>query len=269
MCLALFSIGVLPGLPLLIAANRDEYRSRPTAPARFWDDAPDIMAGKDLKDGGTWLGITRGGRYSFVTTVRNPNAHEEGRPSRGKLVREFLMGHASPESFMKDVAARAGDYNPFNLVVGTLTSPIGPGMTAFLHSPKPAPRILAPGTYVVSNGDLDAPWPKAEVLRQGFLAFDAAARSDVAKLFPLLFDAKVHPPEKLPKTGVPAELEGVLSAAFIDTADYGTRSSTIVLARAGAKPGFYRLEVEEKRHEHKKPSAQGSSFSFMADAGKA
>lgn len=92
MCLILFAYRVVPGAPLIVAANRDEHFNRPAAPAAIWDDHPGILAGRDLSGGGTWLGVSTSGRFAALTNFRNPATHRADAPSRGKLVEAFLVG---------------------------------------------------------------------------------------------------------------------------------------------------------------------------------
>src|ERR671933_2831242 len=117
-CLILFANEANSRYRLVLAANRDEFYSRPTAPAAFWEEAPDVLAGKDLKSGGSWLGVTRTGKVAAVTNFRGPGKVWENAPSRGNLVSSFLMSSESPEVFIDELRARARNYNGFNLLLG-------------------------------------------------------------------------------------------------------------------------------------------------------
>lgn len=221
MCLLVFSLA--GDGTLVLAANRDEFRARPAAPAGPWSEDPDVLAGRDLAAGGTWLGVRRGGRVAALTNVRDPAAHDPRKRSRGELVSGFLLSPASTAAgWAVEVAARAGDYNPFHLLVADrATLAVVSGRTGDV-------RPLGPGLHAVSNGDLDAPWPKMERSRRALAALLAEGRTDEEALFAMLADAERAPDGELPDTGVGLEWERVLSAPFIATEAYGTRSSTLV-----------------------------------------
>jgi len=224
MCLVLFAYDAHPRYRLVLAANRDELYARPTAPAAFWDDAPELLAGRDLREGGTWLGVTRGGRFAAVTNFRDPAAQRPGAPSRGALVAGYLRSRGGPLEYLAGLAPLASAYNGFNLLVGDGRS------LAWFSNRHPAFRILPPGVYGLSNHLLDTPWPKVARgkadLRQ---ALEGPPDELEASLFATLALRDPAPDAALPETGVGAELERALSAAFIVTPEYGTRSSTVLL----------------------------------------
>ncbi|HEX6071330.1 MAG TPA: NRDE family protein [Longimicrobiaceae bacterium] len=225
MCLILLALRARPDLPLILAANRDEFYARPTAAAAPWPDAPHVVAGRDLRDGGTWLGITRSGRWAAVTNFREQAPARSGAPSRGRLVSDFLLGDLSPSAYLDPLRSHAAAYNGFNLFVGDAD-------TAFWFSNR-APehplstRPLEPGIYGLSNHLLDTPWPKVE---RGKDAMRRAVASGAPPedLLHTLLDRTLADDADLPATGLPADLERALSAAFIAGADYGTRSSTVI-----------------------------------------
>ena len=210
--------------PLVIAANRDEYHERPTRGAHFWDDAPGVFAGRDLLHGGTWMGVHRNGRFSAVTNFREPSRNRSEVVSRGILVSDFLRAEVSPHDYLVDVARRSGDFDAFNLLAGDADS------LGFLSSREIRPRLLAPGTYGVSNGDLDCPWPKVIHGKARMVKTLARGGAEVgAGLFDLLADRHVAPDEELPDTGIGIDWERRLAPAFVCTPEYGTRSSTVVI----------------------------------------
>ncbi|MDP1536380.1 MAG: NRDE family protein [Burkholderiales bacterium] len=219
MCLILVAWQAHPDYPLVVAANRDEFFKRRTASADFWSDHPQVLAGRDLEAGGTWLGITHGGRFAALTNFRDPASHKPDAPSRGRLVADFLTGEATINDYLD--ALQASDYNGFNLLLGD-----GKHLVAFSNVSMQR-HELAPGAYGLSNHLLDTPWPKVGA---GKTALNAAlaALPDEASLFHLLRDDTIHPDAALPATGVPLEWERLLSAAFIRGSDYGTRCSTVV-----------------------------------------
>jgi uncharacterized protein with NRDE domain len=226
MCLILLAHRAHPDYPLVFAANRDEFYDRPTAPAAFWQDAPHVLAGRDLTAGGSWMGVTRSGRWAALTNFRDPPAARPGRPSRGALVADFLRGEATPEDYIAAVAADAERYDGFNLLVGDLTRAVYFGNRM---PDNAAPRRLEPGLYGLSNHLLDTPWPKvARGRRMLGQLMDAGAPTPEA-LLEILYDTEIAPANALPQTGVGADWERVLSASFIATPTYGTRASTALI----------------------------------------
>ncbi|MFK7969218.1 MAG: NRDE family protein [Bacteroidia bacterium] len=219
MCLILFSYKTDPQLPLVILANRDEFLGRPTQQAHWWEDQS-IFAGKDLKAGGSWMGVARNGRFAALTNVREPNNIKADAPSRGALVTDFLNGSESPEAYLNRVAEKGQAYNGFNLLVGTADN------LWYYGNRGPAPQALEPGTYGLSNDLLDTPWPKLVSGREKLEAwFDE--RSEAAA-FSILQDPHIYPDDQLPDTGVPIDWERALSARFITKDNYGTRCSTFI-----------------------------------------
>lgn len=233
MCLIVIAWKARDDLPLVVAANRDEWRERPAEPARWWSDHPEILAGRDLKAGGTWMGITRGGRFAAVTNFRDPSDKRSTARSRGELVTQFLLSSAAPAAFLSALAGRARDYNGFNLIVGD-----GRELWYF-GSREGEARPIAPGVHGLSNHLLNEPWPK--VVR-GRLAMEEALRDrdPAPRLFAALSDAGGAPDEALPETGVGIAWERRLASALITGADYGTRASTVLTVS-----GEGRIAMEE------------------------
>ena len=224
MCLVTFAWAVRPGLPLVLAANRDEFFRRPTARAAFWTDAPGLLAGRDLEAGGTWLGVTRSGRVAFQTNHRDPRAHREGAPSRGALVAKFLNGEESPGDFLRRKEVEGRSYNGFHLVVGDLRE-----LWYFTNTGGP-PRRFLPGIHGLSNGPLEERWPKVTRSAGRLARLLAVGRSpEPTALLDLLADREPASDEELPSTGVPVEWERLLSASFVESETYGTRSSTVLV----------------------------------------
>lgn len=223
MCLILFAYKVHPVYKLILAANRDEFYDRPSSPAEFWSGASHVLAGRDLKEGGTWLGITREGKFAAITNYRDPATFRAEAPSRGKIVKNYLQGSSSAAQYVKKLSVKAGQYNGFNLVCGDHED-------LFVYSNRGEIIKLEAGIYGLSNRLLDTSWPKVlkgkkgltGALREKGVALEAA-------LFNLLADRKTAPDDKLPFTGVSREWEKVLSSIFIESPDYGTRSSTVLL----------------------------------------
>jgi uncharacterized protein with NRDE domain len=233
MCLIVFAWQVVPGLPLIAAANRDEFYERPAQPAGWWDDHPGVYAGRDLRGGGSWMGITRGGHFAAVTNVRAPAEHRADAPSRGALVADYLTGTASAQEYVAALADRADAYNGFNLVLGdrdTLLWFSNRGQ-ADARNGQPLPR----GIYGLSNDLLDAPWPKVVRTKAQFASLLCQGAPDDA-YFEMLTDTTQARDCRLPATGVGIELERVLSAVCIESPTYGTRTSTLVQLYADRAP---------------------------------
>jgi uncharacterized protein with NRDE domain len=224
MCLILFSIKSHPEYKLVLVGNRDEYHDRPSAPAAFWDEAPHLLAGKDLLAGGTWFGVTKSGRLAGVSNYREANSLKKDAPSRGRLVSQFLLTGVSPRTYLDNIIKDAHRYNGFNLILGRKDE-------IFWYSNRgKGIRKLSPGIYGLSNHLLDTPWPKvvkgkdqlAKLISQNILP-------EPEEFFAMLGDRTVASDSELPDTGVGLERERMLSPIFISSPGYGTRSSTILL----------------------------------------
>lgn len=238
MCLILFAHDVHPDYQLVLAANRDEFFSRPTEPLHRWPNPPGLVAGRDVRAGGTWLGVTPAGRWAAVTNFRDALVEQRtDARSRGDLVVGFLAGDASPSDHVARLAPTASDYNGFNVLVGdrrevAWLSNRGPDGRA-IH------RLLEPGVYGVSNELLDTPWPKVRrgKERLGEILIGGEPPSPEI-LLDILMDTTLAAEHELPSTGVPLELERALSAAFIRASGYGTRSSSAILIDRGGEIVF-------------------------------
>lgn len=213
-----------PTYKLIIAANRDEFLNRPTASASFWNDHPELLAGRDLRAMGTWMGITRTGRFATLTNYRNPVLEIPDKISRGEIITDFLTNEASTETFLNDLQLKSAQYNGFNLLAGTVDD-----LYYYSNQLNEITPILS-GTHSVSNHLLNTAWPKvtkAKTLLNEYVQTNEQINLD--KLFDILNNRDVASDENLPKTGVSIELERQLSSIFINIPDYGTRSSTIIL----------------------------------------
>ncbi|HTG80852.1 MAG TPA: NRDE family protein [Geobacteraceae bacterium] len=223
MCLIVFALDCHPRYRLILAANRDEYFNRPTAPAAFWEDAPQVLAGRDLLAGGTWLGATRDGRLAAVTYYREPVEPIRQLPSRGALAADFLAGTLAPDDYLEDLRRKDGRYGGFNLLFGNDHALYYHTNRGNLSGP------VAAGVHGLSNGLLDTPWPKVVAAKEqlGTLLEDETVPPDA--LFALLADRRPFPDPLLPDTGFGIERERHLSPIFIAGSDYGSRSSTVIL----------------------------------------
>ena len=224
MCLILLAYDVHPEYRLILAANRDEFYDRPTLPLAFWKDHPDILAGRDLKSGGTWLGISRSGRFSAVTNYREPGGPKLDALSRGHLVSGFLSGDSPSQAYLEAVSAVGPTYSGFNLIVGD-------ALGLYYYSNRgPGIHKLERGWYGLSNHLLNTPWPKVE---KGIALLKSAVLDsgpvNMDPVFHLLKNGDVPPDDRLPDTGVGMEWERILSPMFIQSPGYGTRSLSVLL----------------------------------------
>ena len=224
MCLLLLAVQKHSDYKLVLAANRDEYYDRPTAPAAFWEEAPHLLAGKDLRAGGTWLGITKQGRIAAVTNYRDPASMKTRAPSRGNLVSRFLLGQENPEHFLEGLVPEKDRYNGFNLIIGENDQ-----LYWFSNRGDGAQR-LSSGIYGLSNRLLDTPWPKLTRSKEAMARLISEQKNPSQDdLFQMLLDRTVADDDQLPDTGVGTEWERILSPIFIMSPTYGTRSSTLIL----------------------------------------
>lgn len=226
MCLIAFAWQPGQEVPLVLAANRDEFYARPTQPLAHWPDAPGLYAGRDLEAGGTWLGLGPDGRFAALTNIRDPRLPPVGR-SRGELCVQFLNGTMGPAEFLADAQRRAADYAGFNLLVGDSRE------LCFLNPRSGGPRTLAAGIYGLSNADLDTPWPKVERAKAALAECLQGVTTDT--LLNLMHDPEAAPDAILPDTGVGLNTERMLSPVFIATRTYGTRASTALIVHANGR----------------------------------
>lgn len=224
MCLIILAYQVHPVYKLIVAANRDEFLQRPTASAHYWEDNPNILAGRDLEKMGTWMGVTTGGRFSALTNYRDPKEVTEGKQSRGELVADALNFKGNLKDYMQDLAGKKDLYPGYNIVAGDRTD-------LYYYSNRGQElQKLEPGIYGVSNHLLNTEWPKVQKGKEGMSKIIQGEPEDMAeKLLELLQNADQAPDELLPNTGVSFEWERRLSPLFIKSVNYGTRSSTVLL----------------------------------------
>lgn len=234
MCLVLFAYDYHPKYLLILGANRDEYYARPAEQAHFWGEDQRVLAGRDLKGAGTWLGITRDGRLAAVTNYRDPTAIKTNAISRGLLVKEYLRSFIRPYDYLAIVDRVKHQYNGFNLILMDRIS-----MWYYSNRAGRIKRIGA-GIHGLSNSLLNASWPKVvkgkEALRRS-LELDAGV--SIERLLDVLSDCQQAKDEELPCTGVSLEWERLLSSAFIKGQNYGTRTSTVILIDRYGRVQFY------------------------------
>jgi uncharacterized protein with NRDE domain len=220
MCLIFTAINYHPVYKLIVAANRDEFYNRKTAPANYWPDYPHILGGRDLQAGGTWMGMTKSGKIAMLTNYRDPKNIKADAPSRGFLVSDYLAKDVEATSYIDSL--HPANYNGFNLILGDVDN------LWYISNYKDGITKLDNGLYGLSNHLLDTPWPK--VVRGKMRLAPILGKSDLTteELMEFLYDTELAT-ENLPDTGVSPELEKALSSMFIKTPNYGSRCSTVVL----------------------------------------
>lgn len=223
MCLLFFSYKTTPGYKLVVAANRDEFLARPTAPLAFLDKEKTILAGQDIQGGGTWLGITAQLKFAAITNYREPAANMDNAPSRGEILMDYLSGDMDAGQYIQSLTGRSDRYNGFNLILGDTKE-------LYYYSNRSAgPQLLCPGFYGLSNNLLDVPWPKVargkKLLYPDMVAID---QIDPLQLLGLLEDDYRPPDDQLPDTQIGLDWERLLGTIFINGSTYGTRSSAVI-----------------------------------------
>lgn len=233
MCLILFAYHVHPEIPLIVAANRDEFYQRPTKAAHFWKDRPDILAGRDLEKMGTWMGISKNGRFAALTNYRNPHEETEGKRSRGELVVQYLTYNGNSEDYIKRLEKEKGDFPGYNILIGDVNK------LYYYSNVNSQMKVIEPGIYGLSNHFLNTDWPKVKIGKKGLLKVLTKENEQIKEeLFQLLDNSTPAPDELLPYTGVSLEWERMLSPLFIKSDHYGTRSSAVLFMRE-KKTDFY------------------------------
>lgn len=252
MCLILFGWNVHPRYSLVVASNRDEFYDRPTEPLNWWNDNPNILGGRDKAkvngSSGTWMGISKTGRFAAITNIRAPSEKNGNLKTRGEITNKFLTSSKSLSNFESDEEINYLDYNGFNLLTGNLidenlswTSNRYLENSIIYPHQKPRQMFLKSGVYGLSNAMLDTPWPKVEKSKLRFtqaLSTDQGDFDSPERYFDLLYNKETAPSYKLPNTGIDRELEKVLSSAFIKTNNYGTRSSSLLRVRRSGEFEF-------------------------------
>lgn len=225
MCIAWIAYHAHPKYPIVIAANRDEFFSRPTAAAAYWSDQPGIAGGRDLKDQGTWFAADQLGRFGLLTNHRNFSLHKDAPESRGVLIPCYLSRPSSAAAFFDALLEDASDFNPFNLLLYDAN-----GLYHFDNITLKV-TALKPGIYGLSNAFLDTPWPKLERGKARFTELLNASQDHLhpEAFLPMLKDSQTAPDQALPSTGLELDLERKLSSIYIDAGTYGTRAHTVFL----------------------------------------
>lgn len=253
MCLVVLATGLHPDYPLILAANRDEFHARPAKEAHWWPDKPDVVGGRDLQAGGTWLALQRGGRFATVTNFRDAEPPHPGHHSRGFLVTGFLEGELPPQDYLATIDEEK--YAGFNLLVGDARE------VAYLSNREDGTRALAPGIYGLSNALLDGPWHKVESTRNRLAALVDSNEINETTLMRLMNDRGRAPVAEVETGHLDFETAYAITAPFIVLPDYGTRCTTVVIADNKGKWHF-----TERRFDASGRVTGESRFAFQASA---
>ena len=252
MCLIVFAFEYHPKYSLVLAANRDEYFKRPTLPAGYWPNNPSILAGRDMKSGGTWLGVTTEGRLAAVTNYRDPEWHVQNPLSRGVLVADYLNGHMPPAEFLEYLKRSGHHYGGFNLLVGDRFG-------IFYYSNRSdTENVISPGIHGLSNHLLDTPWPKVTSAKERLEALLIKDTEEPEEYFAALADGTPFPDDVLPDTGVGIKRERLLSSIFVNSRTYGTRFSTLIFIDR-----TNRLRFIERSHGPQRSSNTTTEYKIM------
>jgi len=249
MCLIVIAFKTATDYPLLVAANRDEFHARPAHAADWWADDKDIVGGRDLQAGGTWLGLHRSGRFAAITNYRDAAPTRRGKRSRGLLVKEFLQNTLAPLDYLERIDGDS--YAGFNLLVSD-------GQTlASLSNRDSMARDLSAGVYGLSNATLDTPWEKVERSKRALHALLADDAVNETSLLRLLADTEKGPAREVTSDHLPFATAHAITAPFIVLPEYGTRCSTIVMTDQHG-----RWSLTERRFDQAGEKTGESRYSF-------
>jgi uncharacterized protein with NRDE domain len=240
MCLIVFANNVHPHYKLIFGANRDEFYNRPSEQAEFWRNHLNLLAGKDLQAGGTWLGITREGKFAAITNFRDLKNQRNDAPSRGKLTLDFLISSISSDDYYNNLKPTLNIFNGFNLLLGSVDE-----LYYFSNKTTELQKIEA-GIHGISNAILDTPWPKVEKSKRQLQNLISKENIHPREVLNILDDSTIAKDEELPDTGVGLELERILSPIFIKSEKYGTRSSTVIIVDKSNNVNFAERAYNEK-----------------------
>ncbi len=243
MCLILLAYQCHPQYPLILAANRDEFHSRPSQAAHWWPDQPQLLAGKDLQAGGTWLGITASGRIAAVTNLRESAKAAKALHSRGLLPLNYLCGASSPEQFISTLKQSIAGYQGYNLLFGSYDN------LYYFSNRQESARRLNPGIHGLSNASLNTPWPKVKNGKQRLGRLIRQPQPEMQQLLEILSSTELATDNELPATGVSLEWERQLSAIRITGAEYGTQVSTLIMIDQQGQVTFHEQPVAQSQAE--------------------
>ncbi|MGE5370669.1 MAG: NRDE family protein [Solirubrobacterales bacterium] len=243
MCLIFLACNCHPRYPLVVAANRDEFYARADLPAAYWPDQPDLLAGKDLEQGGTWMGITAAGRFAALTNYRDPARFNPNASSRGHLVQRYLAGADDPEAYLAGIPDGGRAYNGFSLLAGS-------DQALFYYSNRENRiRRLERGIHGLSNSLINIPWPKVTRGVQAISDCLSSAEPGAEALFEIMANRECPVDQDLPETGVGLEMERMLGPIFVVSPNYGTKSTTIMMVDRERRVRFWERTFEPGQPE--------------------
>lgn len=252
MCLIAFAWQAHPRYRLILAANRDERHDRPAEELHWWDGAPELLAGRDLEAGGTWLGIARNGRFATVTNYRETRLPTSGATSRGGIVTDFALGEMSPGDYASSVDGER--YAGVNVLVSDGQS------LCYVSNRGDGPTTIAPGVYGLSNAALDTPWAKLVRTRDALRSLAESEAVTLESLIDLLADRSVADVPEIESDGLPRELARAITAPFIVSPEYGTRSTTVLTWSHDNE-----VRISESRFDAEGEATGESLFEFETD----
>lgn len=255
MCLIVFSYKSHHKYPLILAANRDEFYDRPAREAHFWDTTPPLLAGKDLKAGGTWLGISTAGVMGAVTNYRDLNNPKTGKKSRGELITGLLTKKHPIESILQNYIRNGSEYSGFNMIAGSVEN------MYYISNIRNRIEKLNPGLFGISNAFLNTSWPKVDTAKNEFKDLTSTNTIDTDAVFDLLKSQHTYPESLLPKTGLSPEMEKKVSSIFIETENYGTRCSSLLMIDNNSEVTF----IERTYPVKKSTSVIENKFQFKTE----
>lgn len=251
MCLIFLSYKQNKEYPLIVLANRDEFYKRPTQSAHYWEENPNILAGKDLEGGGTWMGITKNGYMAMLTNYRDIANIKPNAPTRGKLVSDYLHGEFSAKEYLKALSKTGSSYNGYSLITGSFNDP-----WYYSNYDKKIAQ-LGTGLYGLSNALLNSKWPKVEAGKEELAPLLLEDKIDREALFRLMTNLDLAKDNQLPETGLPLEKERAISSRFINIEGYGTRCTTLIMVDKNGKVDF-----TERQYENGAATGEENNFGF-------
>ncbi len=251
MCLVVFAWKMHPEYRLVLAANRDEFHQRPAQAMHWWPDRPDILAGRDLQAGGTWLAVSRPGRFATVTNYREQLSSRPGLRSRGEIITNFVSSDTPVQSFVSSLENDA--YAGFSILA------MDRDTLWYVSNRGDDAMELAPGVYGLSNASLDTPWNKLVRTRDALRKLTEAGSIDETALFRIMADRTPAPTADVEAGNLPFILARTLTAPHIVSAEYGTRCCTTLSWSNDEK-----IHVSERRFDATGNVNGESRFSFTA-----
>ena len=238
MCYILLAISQSKKYPFILAANRDEFYQRASSQLAFWQDKPHVAGGRDLEQSGTWMAVTKSGRFAAITNFREAATSKQPLRSRGLLINDFLDTDIQIEQFSATLVNSQDSYSGYNLIYGNLPGDLFYYSNRRDQSPVPLPD----GMYALSNHLLDTPWPKVVLGKQ---AFESIVGNHTGMIEPallqLLGDQTTASSDDLPKTGIDSKFEKLLSSIYIESENYGTRCSSVITVNQLGQLSFTEL----------------------------